>query len=231
METVSECPANAATILACRNIAKSFRENIYELFRIRGQWSPGYASSLNSRINTAIRKYYSENFSAISDERYREWHEVMASGLQSLKVLRATLKVDFKQDKKFLKTTLKKLGFSEYFEDAKSGDYLSFYKLLLAFSENLDTETRRKITEKGTPDFLFEKILVAAEKIEEYKYCLESLVEESELQSEARQEVTGIYQTIQDICSIAGAYFQFDPVKRDKFNFYKVMIKLKPSNN
>ncbi len=231
METVSECPANAATILACRNIAKSFRENIYELFRIREQWSPGYASSLNSRINTAIKKYYSENFSAISDERYREWHEVMASGLQSLKVLRATLKVDFKQDKKFLKATLKKLGFSEYFEDAKSGDYLSFYKLLLAFSENLDTETRRKITEKGTPDFLFEKILVAAEKIEEYKCCLESLVEESELQSEARQEVTGIYQTIQDICSIAGAYFQFDPVKRDKFNFYKVMIKLKPSNN
>ena len=39
METVSECPA-VATILACRNIAKSFRENIYELFRIRGQWSP-----------------------------------------------------------------------------------------------------------------------------------------------------------------------------------------------
>ena len=141
----------------------------------------------------------------------------MASGLQSLKVLRATLKVDFKQDKKFLKTTLKKLGFSEYFEDAKSGDYLSFYKLLLAFSENLDTETRRKITEKGTPDFLFEKILVAAEKIEEYKCCLESLVEESELQSKPGR-VAGIYQTIQDICASPEPIFNLT-VKRDKFNF------------
>lgn len=231
METVTEFPANAATILACRSIAKSFRENIYELFRIREQWNPAYAKSLNARIDDAFRKYYSESFSAVSDEKSRNWHEVMASGLQSLKVLRAALKVDFKEDKQFLKETFKKLGYSEYFDDAKSGDYLSFYNLLSSFSENLDAETKNKITGKGIPGFLIDKILTAAKKIEDYRCCLDSLVSESNLQTDAQQEIAVIYKNIRDICTIAGAYFQFDPVKRDKFNFYKVMVRLKPSDN
>lgn len=231
METVIECPANAATILACRKIAKSFRENIYELFRIREQWNPAYATSLKSRIDDAFRKYYLKDFSAISDEKYHEWHEVMASGLQNLKVLRAALKVDFKEDKQFLKETFNKLGYSEYFEDAKSGDYLSFYKLLSTFSENLDAETRNKITAKGIPHFLIDKVCMAAEKIEDYRCCMESLISESNLKTDAQQEITGIYETIRDICTIARAYYQFDPVKRDKFDFYKVMVKLKPSDN
>lgn len=226
METATACPTSTATILACQKIAKSFKENIYELSRIREDWDNEYATSLNVWINDTIEKYYAENLDSIEDKRYREWHEVMVAGLQSLKVLRAALKVDFKNDKKFLKEVFKKLGYSDYFSDAKNGDHVSLYMFLTTFVKNLDDETRLKIVHKSVPESLLHKIFETAKQIEEYKCCFEALESENELNTYAQKEVAEIYETIQDICRIAVAYFQFDPIKRDEFNFYKVMVNL-----
>jgi hypothetical protein len=226
METAIACPTSTATILACQKIAKSFKENIYELSSIRNDWDPEYAISLNVWITDTIEKYYAENFDSIDDKKYREWHEVMVAGLQSLKILRAAMKVDFKNNKPFLKETFEKLGYCDYFSDAKNGDHLSLYKLLKVFAENLDAETKIKIVHKGVPESLFNKILNAALQIEEYKCCFEILENENELNTYGQKEVAEIYETIQGICRIAAAYYQFDPVRRDEFNFYKVMVNL-----
>ena len=71
---------------------------------------------------------------------------------------------------------------------------------------------------------------MAAEKIEDYRCCMESLISESNLKTDAQQEITGIYETIRDICTIARAYYQFDPVKRDKFDFYEVKMCIRDSS-
>jgi hypothetical protein len=226
METKTMCPTSTATILACQKIAKSFKENIYELSSVRKEWDPEFAVSVNVWIEDTLEKHYSSGIDSIYDEKYREWHEVLAAGLQSLKVLRASLKVDFRGEKQFLKETFKKLGYTDYFSDAKNGDHLSLYKFLTTFEENLDDETRRKIVAKGAPDSLFKKILESAKQIKNYKDCFESLEGENELSSYGQKEVAEIYQTIQDICRIAVAYYQFDPEKRDEFNFYKVLVNL-----
>ena len=226
METLTSCSTNTATILACRKIARSFRENIYELSSIRKEWDMEFATSLNIWIDDTIEKHYSEKMDGIEDERYMEWHEVMVAALQSLKILRASVKVDFKDDKTFLKNFFKKLGYSDYFSDAKNGDHLSLCRFLMTFKQNLDNETRNKIVSKGTVNSLFDKILNAADQIENYQECFEMLEGERELNTYGQKEVAEIYQTIQDICRIAIAYYQFDPIQRDKFNFYKVMVNL-----
>lgn len=226
METATLCPTSTATILACQKIAKSFKENIYELTSIRKEWDPEYATSLYVWINDTIEKFYSDNLGSIEDKRYREWHEVMVAGLQSLKVLRASMKVDFKNNKPFLKETFKKLGYNDYFSDAKNGDHLSLYNLLSTFVANLDENTQRMISRKGVPDSLFNKIFESAHQIEEYKCCFETLENENELNTYGLKEVAEIYETTQDICRIAVAYYQFDPIRRDEFNFYKVMVNL-----
>ena len=226
METATACLTSTATILTCQKIAQSFKENIYELSRIRKDWDPEYATSLNVWINDTIEKYYADNLDSIKDKKYREWHEVMVAGLQSLKVLRAALKVDFKDDKHFLKDVFKRLGYTDYFSDAKNGNHLSLYKFLSAFVNNLDDDIRQKIIHKGVPESLFVKIEETARQIEEYKRCFEALENKNELNTYAQEEVAEIYETIQDICRIAVAYFQFDPIKRDEFNFYKVMVNL-----
>lgn len=220
------CPTSTLTILACAKIAKTFKENIYELSRIRNDWDPGYATSINVWVNDTIDKYYLDNKESIDYSRFVEWHDIMIAGMQGLKVLRASIKVDFKNDKLFLKNFFEKHGYTEYFSDAKNGDHLSLHKFLTTFAENLDDVTRKKIISKNTPNTVIEKVLISAKQITKFTECFEALEGNTQLNSYGQKEVKEIYETIQDISRIAMAYYQFDPVKRDLFNFYKVLVNL-----
>ena len=226
METTTLCSTSTATILACRGIAKSFKENIFELSRIRKEWDPEYATSLKIWIEDTIEKHYGDSVEEFQEFGQSEWQEVMVAALQCLKVLRASVKVDFKEDKEFQKVIFKKLGYSDYFSDAKNGDHLCLYKFLMQFSENIDDEIKSKILSKGSADSIFDKIESYTNQIKEYKCCFEALEGENEINQYGQKEVEEIYSTIRDICRIAIAYYQFDPIKRDSFNFYKVLRNL-----
>ncbi len=226
MQTSTLCSTSTATILACQNIARSFKENIYELSRVRKEWDPEYATSLKVWIEDTIEKHYGESIDDFKEYGNNEWQEVMVAALQCLKVLRASIKVDFKNDKEFQKQFFKTHGYSDYFSDAKNGDHLSLYKFLMMFSENITEETKQKILSKGSAENIFEKIESYTNQIKEYKDSFEALETENELNSYGQKEVEEIYSTIKDICRIAIAYYQFDPIKRDNFNFYKVLRNL-----
>lgn len=226
METMIACPTSTVTILACQKIAKTFKENIYELSRIRKDWDPGYATSINVWVNDTIDKYYQGSADSVDNKKFIEWHEIMVAGMQSLKVLRASIKVDFKDNKQFLKSFFEKHGYTEFFSDAKNGDHLSLHKFLCTFAKNLDNETRRRIVSKNTPDSVIQKILDCAQEITKFTKCFEALESDANLNSYGQKEVSEIYTTIQDISRIAMAYYQFDPVRRDQFNFYKVLTNL-----
>ena len=75
-------------------------------------------------------------------------------------------------------------------------------------------------------DSLFDKILVCANRINEFKDCFVALEGEAVLDNYGKKEVASIYSTIQDICRVAIAYYQFDPDKRCKFSYYKVLVHL-----
>ncbi len=226
METLTICPTSTATILACQKIAKSFKENIYELSSVRKDWDLEYATSLNIWIEDTIEKHYIDSLDALENSRYRDWHEIMVAGLQLLKVLRASIKVDLKNDKKFLSTFFKQVGYDDYFGEAKNGDHLSLFKFLKTFAENLDEETRQKIVTNGTLDSLFDKILTCSNRANEFEDCFIALEREGELNDYGKKEVAQIYDAIQDICRIAIAYYQFEPLKRNQFNYYKVLVNL-----
>ena len=226
METKTPCPTNTVTILACQKIAKTFKENIYELGRIRKDWDPGYATSINVWINDTIEKYYQGSADSIDNSKFMEWHEIMVAGMQGLKVLRASIKVDFKDNKPFLKEFFEKHGYTEFFSEAKNGDHRSLHKFLTTFAANLDSETRKKILSKNTHECVISKILDCAQQITRFTECFEALEGDAHLNSYGSKEVKEIYETIQDISRIAMAYYQFDPVKRDLFNFYKVLVNL-----
>ena len=226
METLTICPTSTATILACRKIAKAFKENVYELSSVRTEWEPAYATSLNIWIDDTIEKYYQDYVDTWDERKYREWHEIMVAGLQSLKILRASMKVDFKNDKEFLKDFFEKTGYEEFFSDAKNGDHLSMCKFLITFAQNIDDKTRKKIVARGTMDSLFDKILYSAGEIKRFEECFAALEEDADLNNYGKKEMNEIYKTVQDICRIAIAYYQFDPIKRDQFNFYKTLVNL-----
>ena len=226
METSTLCSTSTATILACQEIAKSFKENIYELSLIRKEWDPEFATSLKIWIEDTIEKYYGDSVEDFREYGRNEWQELMVAALQCLKVLRASVKVDFKDDKEFQKEFFLKMGYADYFSDAKNGDHLCLYKFLITFSENIDEDTKRKILSKGSVESVFSKIENYTKQVKEYKDCFEALESENDINRYGQKEVEEIYSTIRDICRIAIAYYQFDPIKRDCFNFYKVLRNL-----
>jgi hypothetical protein len=130
MESKSVCPTSTATILACQAVAKSFKEHVFELSRIRPEWDADYATSLRIWIDDTIAKHYGNAKDQLKNPKYESWHEVMIGALKYLGTLKAIIKVEFKDDKEFKKNFAQKFGFIDFFNDAKDGDHLSTYNLL-----------------------------------------------------------------------------------------------------
>lgn len=226
METATICPTSVETILACKRIAKAFKENIYELSSIRKDWDHKYATLLQQWIDETFEKDFEGNIENIDYGKFETWHEIMIAGLQNLKLLKACVKVDFQDDKEFQKEFFQTLGYNDYYSQAKNGDHLSLYRFLTTFAKNLTDEMRQKVLSKNMKDSVFVKILDYAQQIQAFKHCFEMLESDAILNVYEQKEVLKIYNTIKDICTIASAYYDFDLVKRNSFSFYKVLVNV-----
>lgn len=229
MNVISTCLTGTATILTCRKIAQSFSENIYELSSIRRNWSPDYAGNLKERIDKIMNQYFTHESLLEHLEKHSHFYELMVTALKDITVFRAELKVDFSHDKEFLKKTFEDLGYVDYYSDAKNGDHFSLYKMMSTFKRNMTPELQQIVLARGIDKNLISRLLLYREKLAELKNCFDISHGQDQLSADLKREINAIYSEVKDICRIANAYFEFDPVQRDRFNFYKVMINLKKS--
>jgi hypothetical protein len=229
MNVISTCLTGTATILSCRKIAQSFSENIYELSSIRHNWSPEYAANLKERIDSIMHQYFTEESLSEHLEKHGQFYELMVAALKDVTVFRAELKVDFSYDKAFLKETFERLGYVDYYSDAKNGDHFSLYKMMSTFKRNMDSDLQQVILARGIDQHLLSRLLSYREKLAELRNCFDILHGKDELSAELKREINAIYSEVKDICRIANAYYEFDPGQRDRFCFYKVMIGLRKS--
>lgn len=229
MNVISTCLTGTATILTCRKIAQSFSENIYELSSIRRNWSPDYAANLKERIDRIMNQYFTHESISEHLEMHGQFYELMVAALKDVSVFRAELKVDFKHDKDFLNETFDNLGYVDFFSDAKNGDLFSLYKMMATFRRNMTPELHQIIRARGINESLITRLLCYKEQLKDLKNCFDISHGKDQLSAELKHEINAIYTETKDICRIANAYYEFDPAQRDRFNFYKVMIKLKKS--
>jgi hypothetical protein len=229
MNVISTCLTGTATILTCRKIAQSFSENIYELSSIRRNWSPDYAGNLMERIDRIMNQYFTNESLIDHLEKHGQFYELMIAALKDITVFRAEIKVDFSRDKGFLKETFDTLGYVDYYSDAKNGDHFSLYKMMATFRRNMTPELQQIILARGINKNLLDRLLSYKEKLAELKNCFDISHGNDQLGAELKREINAIYTEVKDICRIANAYYEFDPVQRGRFNFYKVMINLKKS--
>jgi hypothetical protein len=227
MNVISTCLTGTATILTCRKIAQSFSENIYELSSIRRNWSPEYAENLKERIDRIMNQYYTHE--SLIDHLYMhgQFYELMIAALKDVSVFRAELKVDFKTDKVFLNQTFEDLGYVDYFSEAKNGDLFSLYKMMSTFRRNMTPELQQIILARGIDKNLLNRMMSYKEKLVDLKNCFDISHGKDQLAADLKREINVIYTEVKDICRIANVYYEFDPIQREKFTFYKVMISLK----
>ena len=227
MNVISTCLTGTATILTCRKIAQSFSENIYELSSIRRNWSPDYAANLKERIDRIMIRYFTQESLTEHLEMHGQFYELMVAALKDVSVFRAELKVDFKHDQEFLNKTFDNLGYVDFFSEAKNGDLFSLYKMMATFKRNMTPELHQIIKSRGINENLISRLLGYKEQLKDLRNCFDISHGKDQMEGELKKEINSIYSEIKDICRIANAYYEFDPIQRDRFNFYKVMIKLK----
>lgn len=162
-------------------------------------------------------------------DKHGQFYELMIAALKDISVFRAELKVDFSHDKEFLKETFENLGFVDYFSDAKNGDHFSLYKLMATFKRNMTPELQQVITARGIDKNLLNRLLSYKERLAELKNCFDISHGNDQLGADLKREINAIYSEVKEICRIVNAYYEFDPMQRDRFKFYHVMINLKKS--
>lgn len=229
MNVISTCLTGTATILTCRKIAQSFSENIYELSSVRRNWSPDYARNLKDRIEKIMNQYFTQESLEDHLEKHSQFYDLMIAALRDISVFRAEMKVDFRHDKDFLNQTFENLGYVDYFSEAKNGDHFSLYKMMSTFRRNMTPELQQVVLARGVDEHLLTRLMSYKHELTELKNCFDISHGKDQLSAELKREINAIYSEIKDICRIANAYYEFDPAQRDRFNFYKVMIRLKKS--
>ena len=227
MESKNLCPSTTATVFACQAITHAFAENIYELAHLRKEWNVAYAESLKKEAQEIYNHLAaSENFK-IKLEKLKIWRELMISSLTSIGIVRASVKNDYKTDKAFLKEFYQKLGYNDYFSDAKNGDHYSVFLFVRVFAESLTPELREKIQAHGLDPHVLEHIIYNSKQLETFKECFEMMNNKNILADKDMARIEKLYLEIRDISRIATAYFYFEPLKRESFNFFKVLRNLK----
>ena len=103
MQQKNLCLASAATLMACRSISQAFAENIFELAHLRSEWNIEYAESLKGRVLKILANHLSDGKQQLHPEQINDWRELLISALTDLAIIRASVKVDFKDDKEFIK--------------------------------------------------------------------------------------------------------------------------------
>jgi hypothetical protein len=223
MQQKNLCLASTATLLACRSIAQAFAENIFELAHLRISWDVEYAESLKSRVAEILEGHLAEGKNQIQPDKVNAWRELMISALTDLAIIRACAKVDFKEDKDFLKEFFAKTGYTAYFSDAKNGDHISMFNFLKTFAENISEEWITKITAGGLDKNVVTRLIEDARSLDNFRECFDVVTDTSLVDDTGRRKLEKVYAEIQDICRVSTAYYYFDPVKRESFNFFKAL--------
>ncbi len=227
MESKNLCPSTAATIFACQSIIGAFGENIYELAHIRKEWNVAYAASLKSRIQQIIVKFSATENIKNTLEKMKIWRELMISSLTDIGIVRASVKNDFKNNKEFQKEFYQKLGYNDYFSDAKNGDHFTMFRFVKFFADNLTPDLRDKILSGGLDPRIVDRITENAAELENFSECFSLMDGKSEITPADQAEIEKIYSEVRDISRIATAYYYFEPLKREAFNFFKALRHMK----
>jgi hypothetical protein len=227
MESKNICPSTAATVFACHSIINAFAENIYELAHLRKEWSISFASSLKKEAQEILDNLSASEHFKSTFEKLKIWRELMISSLTAIGIIRASVKNDYNEDKAFQKEFYQRLGYNDYFSDAKNGDHYSMFLFVKVFADNLTPEMREKILAKGLDPHVLDRLIFNSKQLESFHECFDMMNNKNMIPTEDQVRIEQLYGIVRDISRIATAYYYFEPLKRDSFNFFKALRNMK----
>jgi len=215
------------TLQAMRVVVINMKKFIADFTKRRHSFTAEYADATLERIDTTTNE--------LSKDKYQMQKEatgdVLGKESQALDLLTdfsADLKVVYRKDKPRLDYVRQTLGFSKYYEEAKSLNQEALAALLFSFNQNVEP-LRVELTGKEIP----------GESIDTIKNLAQSFAT-ADAEQEGKKGDTGIlnaeqtvlfndlYDDVMNICTLGQSIFKKDPAQKKMFAFSVIIEEMSP---
>ncbi len=216
--------------LAAQTISGSFKLNISELSSVRTNWTPEYASDLETRIDGVIENHLGIDAKKELRDASGTLSALMGPAKRDISFFKTQLEADFKEEEEKLQEILKNLGLTKSLRAAQKDDQEALIELLYAFKTNITDELKVDISSKGMNPVLIDRIIGYAASIKTANINQEGLKETTkEISEETTSAFNAIYDEVIGICKIASNFYQYEPLKKEQFTFSKVVANMSPT--
>jgi hypothetical protein len=214
-------------LMAAKTVAENFKANIAELATVRTDWTEAYATSLSTRVDSAVETYLGIDSKKELRNATTQLAAIMHPAMRNLSFFKTQIDDDFKSDSSVGTEILRILGFAKHLRSVQKGNQESLSQLLYAFKLNMTTELRTTITAKGLSPTLIDTIIGYADVFSQANVSQESLKATTrEITQEALDAFNSIYDEVIGICKKASSYYQYEPLKKEQFTFGKVLTRM-----
>jgi hypothetical protein len=214
-------------LLASKTIAESFRANISELSAIRSTWTEQYALDLIARIDAAIANTLGTDSRKDLRGATAALFSIQIPAKRDLAFIKLTIAEEFKQNPARRDEILNTLGFSLFLSKGAKANQEELVQLLVTFSTNMTGTLRQELVSAGVSGTMIDNILGYAVTYRQANAMQESLkITSKDITDEVKNTFNQIYHEIIGICKSGSKYYVFEPLKRERFNFAKILANM-----
>jgi|WetSurMetagenome_2_1015567.scaffolds.fasta_scaffold199260_2 hypothetical protein len=214
-------------LMASKTIAESFRANIPDLSAIRSNWTEQYSLDLVACIDAAIADTLGTDAKKDLRGATAALFSIQAPAKRDLAFVKLTITEEFAKIPARRDEILNTLGFTFFSSKGAKANQEELVQLLVTFKTNLTDTLRQEIIAAGMNDTLIKRILGYAETYRQANVLQESLKSSTkDITGDMVETFNQIYHEIIVICKTGSKYYRSEPLKRERFNFAKMLANM-----
>jgi len=215
------------TLQAMRVVVINMKKFIADFTKRRHSFTAEYADAMLGRVDTTTEELSKDKY-LLQKEATGDVLGKESQALDLLTDFSADLKVAYRKDKPRLDYVRQTLGFSKYYEEAKSFNQEALAALLFSFNQNVEP-LRVELTGKEIP----------GESIDAIKNLAQSFAT-ADAEQEGKKGDTGIlnaeqtvlfndlYDDVMNICTLGQSIFKKDPARKKMFTLSAIVEEMSP---
>ncbi len=211
-------------LMTAQTIATSFDTLLPELSLVRTDWTSTYSTALKTKIDNVLNTQLGVDSKKSLREASALLESIMLPAQRDVAFFKTQIDGDFKKEPAKRDEILKTLGFTKSLKEVQIGKHHAMVQLLYSFKTNMTETLRKDITAKGMNDSLIATIISYADSFKSANITQENFKETTKgITKEMADSFNDIYDEIIDICKKVSAYYKNEPLKKEQFNFSKII--------
>jgi hypothetical protein len=224
MSITAKFPGSGSDMLTASSIVVGLAiENKEALITKRPGWADPFFPNMKTRIDNAFPNCLGIDPKKPLRQSTNVLNDFQQEALADVGDLYVQVKEDFKSDENVQKEILASLGFAAFYKKAKTKNQGALISLLFKYQEGIGPVRETLIVAGNSPELL-DRISGYAVTLNNVNITQESLkTTTKEPTGEALMELNEIYAGVISVAKIARRFFLKDPIKKELFNFTKIM--------